>query len=189
MTYSAPHRRDPNRSTNANVRPAVVSDADALLSLKRELARETPYLPLMVDRPDAADQVAEEIASSEAGERAVFLAALDDALVGFASVSPWGAPPVAHVGTYHLAVLERAQGHGLGRALIERAEAWGADRELSKFVFPVVSANVAAARLYLALGYRFEGVRRDTYRIGDVVHDEYLMGKTIGPPAGSSAGR
>ncbi len=54
---------------------------------------------------------------------------------------------------YYLAVVARARGAGLGRALMQAAEAWCRDRGVARLNLMVRADNAAAAGFYDRLGY------------------------------------
>ena len=68
-----------------------------------------------------------------------------------------GSAMVGHDGhrgwVYYLAVADGARGRGLGKQLMQAAEAWLVERELPKIQFMVRSDNTAVLDFYDHLGY------------------------------------
>lgn len=62
-----------------------------------------------------------------------------------------------HVGV--LALADRAEGRGLGRALLARADAWGRGEGFDRLTLTVFDGNARARRLYERVGYRPDLVR------------------------------
>ncbi len=58
-----------------------------------------------------------------------------------------------------LAVLEEAEGHGIGRVLVGAAERWAQDRGHTLLVLETGAANARARDFYARLGYQEESVR------------------------------
>ena len=89
------------------------------------------------------------------GPSSTVLAAVEGrALVGTAMVGHDG-----HRGwVYYLAVSPRAQRQGLGRSLMEAAEAWVLAQGIPKLMLMVRDDNQAALAFYDGLGYRTETV-------------------------------
>lgn len=58
-----------------------------------------------------------------------------------------------------LAVVEEAEGQGIGRLLVEAAEQWALDHGHSLLVLDTGAANIRARGFYAGLGYREESVR------------------------------
>ena len=52
-----------------------------------------------------------------------------------------------------LAVSQAARGHGVGRALLEAAEAWAAEQGFSRLGLTAMATNAGARRFYARLGY------------------------------------
>lgn len=58
-----------------------------------------------------------------------------------------------------LAVAEEAEGQGVGRLLVERAERWARENGYDLLVLDTGAANTRARGFYAGLGYQEEGVR------------------------------
>jgi GNAT superfamily N-acetyltransferase len=58
-----------------------------------------------------------------------------------------------------LAVIEEAEGHGIGRALVDAAEQWARERGHTLLVLDTGAANTRARHFYANLGYQEESVR------------------------------
>jgi ribosomal protein S18 acetylase RimI-like enzyme len=69
---------------------------------------------------------------------------------------------------------------GVGRALMEAAEAWAREVGVRKLELHVFPYNDAAIALYESLGYEREGYRRDHFRRTEGFVDAILMAKMIG---------
>jgi ribosomal-protein-alanine N-acetyltransferase len=58
-----------------------------------------------------------------------------------------------------LVVATEAEGRGVGRALMERAEAWGRERGCREVVLDVFADNEAAVAFYQRIGFRPDHIR------------------------------
>jgi ribosomal protein S18 acetylase RimI-like enzyme len=116
----------------------------------------------------------------------VLVAGLDGVVVGYAMLhQPIPVPSHAHVLEVNgLAVDPAHQGRGVGRALVEAAQAEAVRRGARKLGLRVLGTNPAARRLYEACGFVVEGVLRGEFRIGGVEVDDVLMAWR---PAGAAA--
>jgi len=103
---------------------------------------------------------------------------LDGALVGYAGLDLTG--EVADVMT--IAVAPSAQGHGLGRRLLDELVARAAADDATHLMLEVREDNAAARRLYDTRGFELLTVRRRYYQPGDV--DAHVMRLTL---AGATA--
>jgi ribosomal protein S18 acetylase RimI-like enzyme len=68
-----------------------------------------------------------------------------------------------------------ARGHGLGRALFERAAAWAHQRGYRALIFETQSNNVPACKFYLAMGCQLEGLRETLYTDDDLARGEVAL--------------
>jgi len=92
---------------------------------------------------------------------ALLVADLDGSPAGFAFLEPavdyFTGERHGHLGM--VAVAERAEGSGAGRALMLAAEDWARQNGYSRLTLNVFEGNERARRLYEHLGYRVETVR------------------------------
>jgi ribosomal-protein-alanine N-acetyltransferase len=101
--------------------------------------------------------------------RVTFVAEQDGVLLGFVVAS------YIVVGSEieSVAVRSEARGRGLGRQLCGRAMAWAREQGADEMHLEVRASNMAALRLYRALGFVEQGRRRGYYR--DPAEDAVLM--------------
>jgi GNAT superfamily N-acetyltransferase len=92
-------------------------------------------------------------------EGRVYVAELEGAVVGFVAVRAYEPytdlddPPGTYALVSDLAVLPTHQGRGIGRLLLNRAEAFARDAGASELRVGVLSRNTTARRLYLAAAF------------------------------------
>ena len=110
---------------------------------------------------------------------AVLVAETPDGIVGRISLAREAHPASEHVADLGLMVAEEHRRHGVGRALMQAAEAWASEVGVHKLELHVFPYNEAAIALYEDMGYEREGYRRDHYRRGDGFVDAILMAKVI----------
>ncbi len=104
--------------------------------------------------------VGDSIAAVGRDGHAVFVAAESTGLLGFVSVGErahFSGCVDAYVG--ELVVARSAQGRGVGRALMARAEQWGRERGHAYLTLETGAANARARAFYTGLGYLDEDVR------------------------------
>jgi GNAT superfamily N-acetyltransferase len=146
----------------AKIRAAVASDLDAVLSLLRELDEahvdlEPSLLCAFSQPPRPAEWLLTRFADPN---EACFVAELDRRIVGFVwskSQTPPAIPafiqePLQIVGDLVVRASERR--HGIGRALLDRALAWGRARGIKQVQLTVFERNVEAREFYAKLGFR-----------------------------------
>jgi RimJ/RimL family protein N-acetyltransferase len=120
-------------------------------------------------------------------DRAVLLAEDGGETVGRLSLIRGRHPATAHVATLAVIVARERRRRGIGRTLMEAAEAWARAVGVSKLELSVFVHNAPAITLYERLGYRREGVRRRHLRRGDDFLDVLLMGKELAPKTGDGS--
>jgi aminoglycoside 6'-N-acetyltransferase I len=139
-----------------HIRTARIEDADAWTRMRTALW------------PDGADDHRREIDAYFAGSRhdpaMVLVAELDGELAGFAELSlrshaeGCSTSPVAYLEGWYVSAETRKR--GVGRALIEAAEAWGRSQGCTEFASDTEVDNAPSAAAHAALGFEETGVVR-----------------------------
>ena len=164
-----------------NVRPAVASDAGALVELAQSVAGE-PEGWLITDGEwrSVGDERRYLRAIRRSAHAAVLVAEAEDRILGRLSISRDPHPASRHVADVGLMVAADARRRGVGRALMQAAEDWARETGVTKIELHVFPYNEAALALYDELGYRREGLRLRHYLRGGEFLDVVLMAKEIG---------
>ena len=167
---------------SVRIRAAEPSDAAALVELARAVGAEPEGWLLTDGWPrSVADErrYLRAVRRSPAG--AVLVAHLADGeLMGRLSVARDPHPSSAHVADLGLMVGAAHRRRGVGRELIDAAEAWARDRAITKLELHVFPHNAAALALYERAGFEREGYRRAHYRRPDgSLVDAILMAKLL----------
>jgi GNAT superfamily N-acetyltransferase len=163
----------PSTVTHVVVRDYQPEDRDALLELASRLTTGVaPWRDAVAVASAVHDWVAGSIDRAAQGHGGVFVAVVDDQLAGFVSVAerPHFTGTVdAYVG--ELVAASGAEGRGIGRELLTRAEQWARDRGYQRMTLETGARNARALRLYDHLGWDLEDVR---------------LSKPLTPPPGPS---
>ena len=86
-------------------------------------------------------------------------------ILGTAKMGPNRPGPGSHIGTASFMVAPEARGRGVGRALAEHVVEWHRDEGYRGIQFnAVVETNVAAVRLWQALGFEIVGTVPGAFR-------------------------
>jgi GNAT superfamily N-acetyltransferase len=102
------------------------------------------------------------------GTDEVVVAQVDGEVLGTAKMGGNRPAQGGHVGTASFMVAEQARGHGIGRALGAYAVQWHRERGFRGVQFnAVVETNVAAVRLWQALGFQVVGTVPGAFRRPD----------------------
>lgn len=162
------------------IRRIRFEEAEALTDLKIRLSRETDFIPFLdTDRDTFISHTKDELSQLPSNNRAVWVVEDAKSLVGYLDIDRYLMPKVNHAAFLELGIVESHRGLGFGTKLILEAELWAKSTGIKRIWFYVVADNLGAINLYLKLGYRFEGLRRDSYFLNGKFTDEYVMAKMI----------
>jgi L-amino acid N-acyltransferase YncA len=147
--------------TAVHIRPLAEADWPAVHAIVTEVAR-------------AGETYAMDVPDTVAATRAfwadphVVVAEVDGVVVGTAKMGPNRPAQGSHVGTASFMVGGAARGRGVGRALGEYAVDWHRRQGSRAIQFnAVVETNLAAVRLWQALGFRIVGTVPGAFRRPD----------------------
>jgi ribosomal protein S18 acetylase RimI-like enzyme len=143
------------------VRPAVDEDRPGILDLGPRLAEGVaPWR----DQPEALlagrRWLEDSLAAATAGDGAVLVAADEHGVAGVITIRPsthFTGERDGYIG--ELAVAERTSRRGVGRALVDAADAWARDHGLRNLTLHTGAFNENARAFYAALGFAEEEVR------------------------------
>jgi ribosomal protein S18 acetylase RimI-like enzyme len=160
------------------VRPATPADGDAIGRVQVETWRAA-YRGLMPDEAIAQFDVAarqrmwrEGLARRPPRGGATFVAEVDGAVVGFASVGACrGEEDVGEL--YAIYLLPSYWDRGIGRALLERAEESLRSSGFTRAILWVMEGNERGERFYRAAGWEQDGRKVDTFQGAEVAELRY----------------
>jgi ribosomal protein S18 acetylase RimI-like enzyme len=144
-----------------SIRPASSTDAEAITALARRLgAIPLPHwrTPDEISSADAREMIAALTSPSKDNE--VFIAERNGHIVGclhMLTMTDFFGKAHAHISV--IATTEDAEGTGVGRALLARAEAWARERGLSLLTLNVFDGNARARRFYENAGFAAETLK------------------------------
>lgn len=143
------------------IRIAIEDDIPAIQSLYRELdGHHVDLLPVYFQKVDGDIRTDESIAQwIVSDDKAYFIATVDGAIVGFASVAERTHPAQPMYRKHRYALIDNAvvatdyRGRGIGQALFDAAAEWARRKGIATAQVQVWNANRGAYRFYLRQGF------------------------------------
>lgn len=156
------------------IRPSRPSDLSGVVGTIRDVTSEEPYLAAA----GVAEQLAYENTLVRWGPnrcRIVFVATVDDDVVGWAHVAMSEVAELSSTAELTLGVMETYRRHGIGSHLLHRGVEWAASRGCRKVYNSLPATNERAIDFLEAAGWTVEAVRDDHYEIRGQLVDEVML--------------
>ncbi len=162
------------------IRSALPSDAGGLLDLKLALDRETEFMMLEPgERTETPDAVERRLRGLEPENSIVLVAEREGRLLGYVEADGGMFRRNRHSAYVVIGVRAESAGHGIGSALLAALDRWALERGIHRLELTVMAHNDRAIALYRKSGYRLEGTRRHSVRLGDRYVDELSLAKLL----------
>jgi ribosomal protein S18 acetylase RimI-like enzyme len=164
--------------TDLIIRPAQITDAEALVKLQAEIYDEGRWF--VGDGPPAVDTVARRLRSIN-DTMSLYLVAAAPSLgvLGWLELHRLQPQRLQHVAVLTLAVSAQARRQGLATRLLESSYTWAMHVGVEKVTLNVRAHNTAAINLYEAHGFELEGRERQQIRESASYEDNLLMAKFL----------
>lgn len=164
------------------IRPAEHGDARSLILLQKAVEAQSPYMLYGADERVQSTQHARKMIISwkKEGHSTVFMANLNGEHVGYLFLLGNAPGRIAHRASIVIGILDKAKRKGIGKALMEKAEEWAKEHGVTRLELTVIADNVPAISLAEKSGFEQEGIRRQSWMIDGVPHDEIYMAKIYG---------
>ena len=156
------------------IRAAQQRDLSGLIGVIRSVAEEGTY----IEAETVADLLDHEeviLRHNEVRSRMVFVACVDEDVVGWVHLDLPETAKLAHTAVLTVGLLPTYRDHGIGSALLDRGIRWACEHDFEKLYNSVPATNEAAIEFLEAHGWETEAVREDHYRIGDEYVDEVML--------------
>jgi RimJ/RimL family protein N-acetyltransferase len=163
------------------VRQVSLEDVEALLELYLKLDGETSFMMVEPgERSRSVEAMRLRVLEAETcPDGTLLVAEMDGRLVGFLEACGGRYRRDRHSVTLAMGVCRDAWGHGVGRQLLEAAEAWARARDKHRLELTVMAHNERAVRLYTRAGFEVEGTRRHSLQVDGRWVDELAMAKLV----------
>ncbi|MEM9984319.1 MAG: GNAT family N-acetyltransferase [Bacteroidota bacterium] len=169
------------RISSYYLRPIHEADAEAYLDLLRSIESDSPYA-LLEDgerQTTIAEQRSEIQTVLAQSNQMIWVVEDRDRLVAW--LGAWGERyrRVSHSALVGVGVRATHRRQGLASELFQALERWAPSVGVRRLELTVAVPNQAAWRLYQKLGFRIEGTKSKSYRIDNILVDEYFMAKEV----------
>jgi len=161
------------------IREARLEDAEAILSVLKEVASEENLLLLDKGEYDIRLEKRHILSAKSSGKTLILVAEVDGKVVGVGEVKIGEFKKNSHTAELGLAITKEFRGLGVGKALIKEMLSYAEKKGVEKVWLSVFSTNNAAIRLYQKFGFVVEGVRKKQFKINNTYVDELLMAKFL----------
>jgi ribosomal protein S18 acetylase RimI-like enzyme len=161
------------------IRTARQQDLSGLIDVVREVASEGTY----IEAESVADLLDHErvvLRHNDVRSRMVFVACVEDAVVGWVHLDRPRTEKLAHTAVLTVGLSPTYRGRGIGSALLDRGVRWASEHGFEKLYNSVPATNAAAIDFLSARGWETEAVREDHYRIDGEYVDEVMLATGLG---------
>ena len=166
-----------------NIRPAKVSDAEALIHLFSALDMETDFMLMEPDErnqsPGQQRAILERFSNPATG---LFLVAEDDhskRLIGFIVGTAGTAKRNQHCISLVIGILQHYSGKGLGKQMVKHHIDWSMAHHFHRIELTVMSHNERALHLYKKFQFEIEGTKKDALKINGKYVNEFYMSRVL----------
>lgn len=167
------------------VRPAEPSDAWVICALMDAVAVEGQALITPPGHQNPTTTAAALMRPMDGAQ--TWVAANDDGgIVGVLECLQGQVPATRHTATFGMAVHGETRRQGVGRALVQTAEAWARARGVRKMSIVCAASNTAGLAFYARCGYRVEGRQARQYCLKDEWVDAVWLAHWLEPVASAA---
>ncbi len=163
------------------VREINESDAEGFLSLCRQLDEENRFMLLEPgERKTTVEEQRQRICDILSTDNQIlFVAEWNGSLVGYLSATGEHFARNRHSVYIVIGLLEGYTSKGIGTALFQKMETWALDHHIHRLELSVMVHNQRGVGLYQKMGFKIEGIRRDSLLVDGKYVDEYYMAKLL----------
>ncbi|WP_430409637.1 N-acetyltransferase family protein [Kordia sp.] len=164
------------------IRLAKITDAQAILNLKRGYIENTTTLPLTLDEyPNDINKETKLIKDYEVSENSIFLVAVyEGQLIGNIDLTGSKRKKMFHTGMIGMGINKNWRNQGLGKILIENTLDWAKNHSKIEIVWlNVYASNNLGVHLYKNMGFIVSGIIKDFFKDENGYIDKIQMYQKI----------
>lgn len=162
------------------IRTLNVKDAKDYLALMQTLDSETSFMLYEEnERTASVTDMGKRIEGALLNGDCLLGAYVDGYMVAFIHAERGFAKRIRHSAYIVVGVLKGYSGKGIGKVLFDAVEAWAIKAGVTRLELTVMIHNERAVKLYKAMGFFVEGIKKQSLIVNGAYVDEYYMGKLI----------
>lgn len=162
------------------IRKAESGDAAQIVEVIKNAENSGYMLFNPSERKISPEPFAKFIDGLNAKEKAgVFIACEEQRILGYVIVQNEILERISHRAYMVAGVHSDSRGKGIGKALFSYVIDWAKSIHLHRLELTVMAENASAVALYEKMGFKIEGVKKDSLFINDGYVDEYYMAKLL----------
>lgn len=163
------------------IRHITPDDAEKFVNLILQVERESDFMIFEADeRKLTPEQQRSQIEMMLKEDNSTILVAeVEENLVGYLVAKGGRARRNNHTVYLVVGILDQYRGKGIGTKLFTELENWARNHKIHRLELTVIRSNRAALFLYSKMGFRIEGIKRDSLFINGQYVDEYYMSKIL----------
>jgi RimJ/RimL family protein N-acetyltransferase len=167
------------------IREIRASDAGSFLALCKQLDEENNFMLLEPgERKTTLEEQEKRIREILSKENdTIFVAEEQGSLIGYLAAIGGSYARNKHEVYLVVGILEAFTSRGLGTALFEKLDTWAREHHVHRLELSVMVHNTRGVGLYQKMGFKIEGVKKDSLFMDGAYVDEYYMGKILEGPS------
>ena len=160
------------------IREAKPADAEQLTGVIADAESSGFMMFDPGERKITAEQLAKRISSMEEDESsAILLAESAGVLAGYLFAIGNSLQRTSHIIYVAIGISEKSRGQGVGTKLLTQLDQWAKERNVRRIELTVMMKNRAGLALYQKMGYKIEGIKKNSLLVDGEYIDEYYMAK------------
>ncbi|WP_139343085.1 GNAT family N-acetyltransferase [Fictibacillus arsenicus] len=166
-----------------HIRPVRVEDAEAVLSIQREVVGEKDYFIAVSEEFNKTTEEYQEWIQKiiEHERETMFVAEIEGKVVGWIVFKSQERKRMHHTGSFAIMLQKDCRNKGIGKLLIHELLRWAEEHPIiEKVSLGTFSTNTRAIELYKKLGFVEEGRKVNEFKFNENEYvDDVLMYKLV----------
>lgn len=148
------------------------NEAEALYDCMKQIDQEAQYmLYLPEERTFNKDKLVEHLRY----QFYIGVKTEDNKIMGYLSVHMSTLYKLKHIGYISIGLVEELQQQGLATKMFEETIKWAKRKGLRRLELTVITYNTPAIKFYEKLGFKIEGIKRESIYMNEHFYDELYM--------------